>query len=268
MSAIAPAAALAGLVSAYLFVDDLDGLHAGRPIDTSPMAGAVLTVNFGTPNRPVDGAPVPMVTLLGPQSSARAWRSGPDTSLVMVHLTPRGVVALFPAQGQAIADRVVDLGALIGDADTRHLRETLALKNGRVARAAALDRWLIARADAPRRSGAAEVADALRRLDAGHPVGDIAMALGIGRRHLHRLFVAHLGFGPSELNGIARFNASLVALQTGVGDAHRGYSDDAHRIRSWRRHIGQTPARYAKTPRSPLVGGFAPHPGRTPAFYL
>src|ERR1700676_1911689 len=97
--AISPAGQLAPFVHAYWFVDDFEGNHAGRAIHTSPLPGAILTVNFGRPNAPEGALTSPRVSLLGLQTEGRRWRSWPDTCFVMVMLTVPGLARLFPRVG-------------------------------------------------------------------------------------------------------------------------------------------------------------------------
>lgn len=247
--------ALAGDVVGYRLVEDWAGVHAGRPIRTVPIPGAVLSVNFGRPNQLVGGPLAPRVSLLGVQSESRAWRSWERTSFVMAVLTLRGLVRLFPNAGGASAGQLVELGALVGDAVTHALADVCdaAERFDRIVNA--LDRWLLARLQTVQAPAERIVAalDALAR----HPVDAVAQELGVSRRQLHRWSTRHTGAAPKALADLYRLEASLRAVQTGVGDALAGFADQPHQIRAWRRRLGVTPGRYVRTTGSEMARAFA-----------
>lgn len=261
-----PSPALRPYVSGYWRVCDIAGTHRGRPIDTAPRPGAVLTVNIGLPNRSSDGRPTPMASLLGVQTQARSWRSDVDTHFVMALLTPRGLARLFPGSAAEAVDLLVDLGAVVGDGPTGRLIDEAWARPDSLA--ASVDAWLLARLDAVRVPRSLELFDAAaRELAAGASrVAVVADRLGVTRRHLSRLVGGHIGIGPKELLDLHRVDRSLRAVQAG-DEGDDGYSDQAHQIREWRRRLRTTPGRYARTGRSGLAEAFsAGQPGAT--YYL
>jgi AraC-like DNA-binding protein len=252
-----PAPKLTTLVHAYWFVEDLPGDHAGRLIRTSPAPLAVLSINMGRPNAAEDGSLVPGVSFLGLQSRSRAWRSWSDTCFVMMMLTIPGMIRLFPHAGSGTADMLLDLAALTGEATARSLKAAIAPEQDPRKIAAFLDQWLISRmavTDAVSHGG--QIVSAHAVLKGGGTVERAALAAGMGRRQLHRVFVRHLGMGPKELSDLERLHASLKGVQTGRGGSLQGFSDQAHQIRSWQRRLGVTPGAYARQPRTPLAGAF------------
>lgn len=270
MLTLPPAPALSTLVQGYWFVEDLAGEHEGRPIRTSPIPWAVLSVNMGRPNAAEDGSLVPQASLLGLQSRVRAWRSWSDTYFVMAMLTVPGIIRLFPHAGEGSADRLLDLGAVTGDAQAGSLPAGIDPAAGPRAIASQLDQWL-----AGRLVNASAVPEA-RRLAAAHEVlrqgGRVehaARAAETDRRQLQRWFHRHLGVGPKDLADLERLHSSLRGMQTGRGDPVAGYSDQAHQIRSWRRRLGLTPGAYARQARSALAAQFGGDGReRAPSFYL
>lgn len=270
MLALPPAAALSTLVQGYWFIQDLAGEHAGRPIRTSPIPLAVLSVNMGRPNAAEDGSLVPQASLLGLQSRARTWRSWPDTYFVMAMLTVPGIIRLFPHAGEGCAGRLLDLGAVTGDALARSLSAGVDPAAGPRAIAAQLDQWLIGRL-----LSSTAVPEAQRLIAAhgvlrqGGRVEHAACVAKTDRRQLLRWFHRHLGVGPKDLADLERLHGSLRGMQTGRGDPVAGYSDQAHQIRSWRRRLGLTPGAYARQARSALAMLFDGD-GRelAPRFYL
>jgi AraC-like DNA-binding protein len=211
----------------------------------------VLTINIGRPNLDAFGAMVPRASLLGIQTHARDWVSGPDTYFVMVLLTVRGLVHLFPCTGADTIDSVLDLGSLIGDRQGRGIVEDVALAWHPRLIAAQLDNWLSRRLQATKPPvEAVPFAAACEMLKRDGRVCAVAAEVGISRRQLQRWSQAHIGLGPKELADLERLQASVNSVQTGRGDPIAGFSDQAHQIRTWRRRLGITPGSYKQSPLS------------------
>jgi AraC-like DNA-binding protein len=250
-SILSPAPSLRSLVQGYWFVRDLAGAYRGGPIRTTARAAAVLTINIGRPNLDAFGAMVPRASLLGIQTHARDWVSGPDTYFVMVLLTVRGLVHLFPCTGADTIDSVLDLGSLIGDRQGRGIVEDVALASHPRLIAAQLDNWLSRRLQATKPPvEAVPFAAACEMLKRDGRVCAVASEVGISRRQLQRWSQAHIGLGPKELADLERLQASVNSVQTGRGDPIAGFSDQAHQIRTWRRRLGITPGSYKQSPLS------------------
>jgi AraC-like DNA-binding protein len=254
---IPPAQDLATLVQGYWFVEDLPGEHAGALIRTSPVPYAVLSVNIGRPNAEENGCLVPDVSLLGVQSQNRAWRSWPETYFVMTMLTISGFVRLFPHIGPSSADRLLDLGAVIGDALAKSLKRNVSSAFEPQQIAKFLDRWLICRlSNMQAVSESLQIAIAHRALRGGETVEIAAKLAETNRRQLNRLFHRHLGIGPKELQSLERLHMSLQSVHTGLGDSENGFSDQAHQTRSWRQRLGVTPGTYSRATRTQLTEQF------------
>ncbi|NUT47284.1 MAG: helix-turn-helix domain-containing protein, partial [Saccharothrix sp.] len=69
-------------------------------------------------------------------------------------------------------------------------------------------------------------------------VGELARALGLSTRQLHRRSLAAFGYGPKVLHRVLRFDRAVGLARTGVpfaDVAHRaGYADQAHLSREVR----------------------------------
>lgn len=268
LTLVQPSPQLRPYVSGYLCVRDIDGAHRGRPIETAPRPGAVLTANVGRPNSTAQGEPTPALSLLGLQTRARSWRSGADTYFAMALLTPSGLARLMPGCGSGTADALIDFGGAVGDRAARAILEDAAARPDGTGIAAALDDWLLARLTAGAASRSVDLFDAAcRELSRGSRVAATAKTLGVTRRHLSRLVTEYLGIGPKALLDLHRLGRSLRAVQAGTGDGAEGFSDQAHQIREWRRRLGKTPGRYAVERRSKLAEAFDPAVLQ-PAFYL
>ncbi|MDH6268588.1 AraC-like DNA-binding protein [Rhizobium sp. SG_E_25_P2] len=255
--ALPAASRLAPFVQAYWFVEDLPGEHVGRLIRTSPVPAAVMTVNLGRANTADNGELVPKTSLLGLQSKCRTWRSCADTYFVMVMLTIAGFVRLFPHTGPHSAGALLDLAAVIGEKDTQCLIGGVDVELKPEEIASQLDQWLFSRLGNGSHIRESEtIALAHDRLHNGGSVDSAANSAGIGRRQLNRLFHRHLGVSPKEIADLERLQFSLKGVQTGRGDPVRGFADQAHQIRNWRRRLGFTPGAYAREPHTPMAEYF------------
>ena len=265
-----PTPRLASMVHAYWFIEDLPGRHEGRPIRTSPVPAAVLSINMGRPNAAEDGSLVPKVSLLGLQSHARSWRSWSDTYFVMAMLTIAGLVRLFPHTGPDTFDRLLDVGAILGDRLSGELSNEAAAAVEPVRIAAAVDGWLLERLAASRPvPESRRLVAAHRTLSHGGSVVEAARAAGADRRQLHRWSRRHFGTGPKALGDLERLQSSLRSVQAHQGDPVAGFSDQAHQIRDWRRRLGVTPGAYRADARSPMAAYFSANAtAAEPAFYL
>jgi AraC-like DNA-binding protein len=174
-------------------------------------------------------------------------------------LTPAGLARFAP--GVEMANRLLDLGSVIGERAANGLLDR-AHSNEAVA---ALDAWLRARllGDCERpETDLARVACTL--LARATRVDVAADRLGISRRHLSRIVRRHVGISPKALIELYRLDRSLRAVQGGLDSGTDGFADQAHQVREWKRRLGITPGRYA---RSALAEALEPAAGR-PAFYL
>jgi AraC-like DNA-binding protein len=266
LALVKPSSRLLPYVDGYVFARDLLGEYSGRPIRTVPRPGAVLTVNLGRPNRTADGSATPAVSLLGVQTTARIWYSDEDTHLVMALLKPTGLARFAQAAGGEIADTFVDIGSLIGDRAASGLRDSMFSTPGGPVRA--LDAWLLTRILNERHGPDTRSAQAACKILSEVSRVDIAAErLGMSRRHLSRVISLHLGVSPKALIELYRLERSIGALQTRSGEAAKGYADQAHQIREWRRRLGITPGGYSREGCSTLAQGVS-HAQRRFAFYL
>jgi methylphosphotriester-DNA--protein-cysteine methyltransferase len=161
-----------------------------------------------------------------------------------VRLRPGAAGALLGVPASELRDRQVAAALVWGE---QALEEALAgaqparrleLLAGAVARRRALPDPLV--------RGAA------RRLSApGARVADVAAALGVGERQLHRRMLAAVGYGPKLLARVARLRR-LVALADGSLAARAldaGYASQAHMSDEVRRLTGLTPVRFLEDAR-------------------
>jgi len=264
-----PAPSLQPFVLGYWFVKDWAGEYEGRPIQTAPHPGAVLSVNIGRPNATADGQLAPPVSLLGLQTSARRWRSWSETYFVMAMLSIMGMMRLFPAIGEDTANRLTELNTHIGDQAAHAISAGIDPSWSPRQIASHLDRWLIKRLEQvkspPEFSRFKAAHESLR---AGQQVLAVANSVGVSRRQLDRWFHTHIGMGPQQLRDLERLQKSIRAVQRRDGDPLAGFSDQAHQIRRWGRRLDTTPAHYSHSQLSPMARYFVASDSAAPAFYL
>lgn len=195
------------------------GSQQGKPIQTAPHSAPVLTINFGQPNADSTGRCLPQASLLGLQTRARTWISGPERYFVMVMLSPQGLISLFPHAGSDVIDGLLDLGSFIGDRETHHILDDLSAAWTPQRIRPRLDRWLFRRTEMGKRSTEpTQFAIACEMLAQNKTVHMVADKIGISRRGLHRWFHPQFGVGPKEYALLHRLQASLTSVQTRSGD--------------------------------------------------
>jgi transcriptional regulator GlxA family with amidase domain len=145
-----------------------------------------------------------------------------------------------------LRDQRIDLELL--RPDVGQASEELARSSTLRQAAASLEQWALRRVpeiDAPDPLVEAAV-ELWRRGSATAATSGLAERAGITERHLHRRFVAAVGYGPKLLQRVLRFQAFLTACgDAAVGLAElaveAGYADQAHLGRETRALAGLTP---------------------------
>jgi AraC-like DNA-binding protein len=190
-------------------------------------------------------------------SGGRAWLCG-------ARLTVEGAYRLFGVAPRELANTIVDLDALHGAA-ARALVD--AVRNASTAehRLTLLGSYIAERATRPCKWDAT-VEWALERIATTRgcvSVSSLADDIGWSREHLHRRFVNQVGLGPKTCTQLARFHATLLALEQRTDDglaaaAQRlGYFDQAHLAREFRAIAGMTITDYCRGRRFGADYGFA-----------
>lgn len=180
--------------------------------------------------RPFDR--VPENALFGPTSHA-GYVEAPRGWMVGAGITPAGWARLFGGDASAIADRIVPLNTVVGDADA--LRQAVAAAD---TPNAAFDRWLLDRLAA--RLPADPAVDTIFEQINDPAVVEIvtlAARTGLSPRALLRVTRNNFGFPPKLLLRRARFLRALIAASAsdrgGWAEAARaaGYWDGSHFLR-------------------------------------
>jgi AraC-like DNA-binding protein len=173
------------------------------------------------------------------------------SNCLQVNLTPLGAYQVFGLSMDSLANRTVDLGAILGAAG-RRLVAQLHDAAGWEDRFALLESFLAARiADA--RPPAPAVAWAMGRLErsrGGVAIGALARDIGCSRRRLIAQFREQVGMTPKTMARVLRFNHAIGLLGAGNGTSWAalaqdcGYYDQAHFNRDFRALAGCTPGDY------------------------
>jgi AraC-like DNA-binding protein len=172
---------------------------------------------------------------------------------VQMALTPLGARALLGVRASELARVNEHAEAVLGDS-IRVLREQLLAASTWGARFAALDRWLLARAnlDAALPPGVDRAWRLLGASGGTTSIADVAGAVYCSTRHLRGVMLAETGLGPKTAARIVRFDRARhrlrEAMASGGGDglaqvaAASGYADQAHFTREFRDFAGCTPS--------------------------
>jgi AraC-like DNA-binding protein len=213
----------------------------------------------------VETLPHPTVHLVFERAGAvrRAEVAGAGTRLFRRRLAGRGWVfgikfrpaafsPLAPGAMRALADRVVPIEAVLGDAGAA-LAAAVFRARDLPARIAAAEATLGARLGALP-PALARLRDLVERMAADHAllrVADASAALAVDDRTLQRRFHDHVGVTPKQVIRRYRVHEAIERLKTddppplAALAAELGYADQAHFARDFKLAVGQTPRQFA-----------------------
>lgn len=198
---------------------------------------------------------------VGPMTRPVVATIEPGTTLVGLRFRPEVASCVFGLPAYELTDRDIPLAelwrrAVVDDTSDRLRAERLATR--RVAIAQSL---IALRSEAMRQTDAV-VHHAVSLLTSGRSgrIEELAKHIGISGRHLHRRFMASVGYRPKTFQRIVRFQ-KLLALadaetRTPLGDISiaAGYADQAHMTREVVEFAGVTPGALLGKVASALVG--------------
>jgi AraC-like DNA-binding protein len=233
-----------------------------------PRGFAVLIIGFGPPftvglddRSGLAGAPSHRSFFAGLHDLPALVRSSGRSCCMQVNLTPLGAARLLGATLGELANRVVALDEVLGQA-AGTLADRLWEAGDWAPRFALLEGWIRARLAAAA-SPPADLAWACGQLRASGgtaPVGALAASIGCSRKHLSVRFRRAFGLPPKTLAQVLRFAGAIDRLDREPSPslaavaAECGYSDQPHLNRDFRRFAGLTPTSYLERRLQPPGG--------------
>ena len=177
------------------------------------------------------------LVVAGPDTGPHVALSPAPTLLCALRFAPGTGPAVLGVAADAVRDERVPLGALWSSVEVARVEERLRTTDEP---AAVLERVAATRLAAnPPDPIAVAVADLL---DDGRTVAEVADAVGLSDRQLHRRSVAAFGYGPKVLARILRLQRALALARGGAAfaaaAAEAGYADQAHLAREVRALAG------------------------------
>lgn len=169
-----------------------------------------------------------------------------------VNFTLLGAYRFLNITMSDIANRVLDLGDLLGDAEADRLADSLQDAGTWPARFDLMDRLLMRRLHGGRPMSP-DVAWALKALQTSRgarSIGALSRDLSCSRKTLIQRFHAQVGLAPKAVAGILRFAHATQRIRAADEESWAdlavscGYYDQAHFNRDFRRYSGRTPREF------------------------
>jgi AraC-like DNA-binding protein len=169
-----------------------------------------------------------------------------------VNFTLLGAYRFLNIAMSDIANRVLDLGDLLGDAEADLLADSLQDAGGWPARFEAMDRFLLQRLRGGRPMSP-DVAWALKTLQGtrgARSIGALSRDLSCSRKTLIQRFHAQVGLAPKAVASILRFSHAVERIRAADEESWAdlavscGYYDQAHFNRDFRRYSGRAPREF------------------------
>jgi len=190
--------------------------------------------------------------VVGPNTTAFLAPLPPGAGSLGVRLHPGAAPPLFGVPAPALRDARVPAAEIWGEEGARLEAEVAAAGDARRRRALLLG-WLAQRARAGGRPDPLVRAAAERLGAASRPsVASLAGELAVSERHLRRLVIDQVGYGPKRLERVLRLRRAIARVREGGELAEvafeAGYADQAHFANECRALAGVSPSVFSKTP--------------------
>ena len=184
------------------------------------------------------------LVVAGPDTRAHLVVEEPGDRFAGLRLRPGAGPSVFGVRAHELRDQRVPLGALWPEREVRLLTERVsgARDPGLALESVVARRLTECPYDGADVTARALTGTVLELLGRGRPVADVARAVGLGERQLHRRSLDAFGYGPKTLARVLRMRRAL-ALATGGTSlaevaARAGYADQAHLSREVRALAG------------------------------
>jgi len=183
------------------------------------------------------------LAVAGPDTGPNPSALPAGTSLVAMRFDSGVGPAVLGFPADAVRDERVPLADLLPGDEVERLAEALDAAGGTDAGAdRRLERWAATRLAAGSGPDGA-MQHVVELLDEGVRVADVADAVSLGERQLHRRSLAAFGYGPKVLARIRRLQRALALARDGTAFARTaadaGYADQAHLAREVRALAGK-----------------------------
>jgi len=261
----APSAALAPFIARhYVFSAALpaDFELTDRLLSETAFVRILLQGDWAAETVPGEWHGAGLVVFFGPNARPLAVRCRGPFTVVGMAFRPCGWRALFEQKASALADMMLPLSDLWGDAAPALLEAVAPLADDR-AIVAACEAAVTARL---RKIGSWAIDPPMRRFeriarnDSTMKVQTAEDLLGLSERQFKRQCVTCFGHMPKTVLRRSRF-LDMAAVMRGFGTpsdvelAELRYFDQSHRNREFRRFIGMTPSQFERTPTPLFTAG-------------
>jgi AraC-like DNA-binding protein len=204
----------------------------------------------------------PAVTIIGPTTGSYQAELQPGTELLATGVLPQGWMSLIRAPGIDMSNGLIDGELLWGRRAVENLCDALSCAPDSQARTHVLNTFFAASVRGSARSPAtARTIDHWLEYSPTLSLDALCAELDITARHLRRLTLDLYGMSPKTLAMKYRCLRGAAALavhgEAGLDTALRGFADQAHLSRDFRRFIGWAPVSFARENRSIAAATFA-----------
>jgi AraC-like DNA-binding protein len=247
--------ALAGRVR-EIRIDEPDTSPSAEPFKVLPTPFPVLGMQLRGRLEVLRGERPELLSvsgITGLQSAYRYFRPGADTRSVLVIFEPFGVFALLGCPMRELSDEHVGLAALLPPAAVAEMEERASSASSAAEVSGIVQSFLLkqlGRARRPPHPGVVAAARRIVRHRGLESIETLSREIGVGRRHLERLFTEQIGTGPKDLASLARFDWVVHHIESRRSWAdlasEAGYADQAHLIRSFSARAGISPGEHAR----------------------
>jgi AraC-like DNA-binding protein len=242
-----PPPEMAAVVECFWF---LEGTGSSVPEAILPDGRTEWLFHYGTPfsrlHRDGRVERQPRALVAGQITAPVLLVAGESAGVAAIRLKP-GASSLLGVPAAELTNQLVPLDAFCRP---EAVLDQLAASASDAARLVVLQRWLAPRLSHPRRP---EVDDAVQMIVTSG--GRISMAslsarANVSRRHLQRLFLAHVGLSPKTLARIVRVQHAATRLRAGAALADVavacGYYDQAHMALDFRAVAQESPGAWQR----------------------
>lgn len=243
-TSIAPSAELRPFVRRFLVVEN----SARRTNTLLPDVGVIAGFRFQGESAH-DGSKALRAVVTGLRDQPRTLTHAAGSATMLAVFTPSGAAHFVREPLGELFNSTMPLDAEVRQSQLQVLEEQLAGAAGHLARAKALEQFLLSRMVEREADRTVAMAVACIRESQGRVrIDDLAQRAGLSQSALERRFLREIGTSPKKLASIVRLrNAVRLRMQgsTLTEAAYgAGYSDQSHFIREFRRFSGSAPEEF------------------------